>query len=63
MSDSSFKGPQTFMGVPHADAFDFPGSSIRLDIPALDAIAQLPGVENARIWEPEPATVYYWGAS
>ncbi len=27
------------------------------------AIAQLPGVEDARIWEPEPATVYYWGAS
>lgn len=27
------------------------------------AIAQLPGVDNARIWEPEPATVYYWGAA
>ncbi len=25
------------------------------------AIAQLPGVENARIWEPSPATVYTWG--
>lgn len=25
------------------------------------AIAQLPGVENARIWEPLPATVYTWG--
>jgi glutamate synthase domain-containing protein 1 len=24
------------------------------------AIAQLPGVEEARIWEPEPATVYSW---
>lgn len=24
------------------------------------AIAKLPGVENARIWEPEPATVYSW---
>lgn len=26
------------------------------------AIAQLPGVEQARIWEPEPATVYSWGS-
>jgi len=25
------------------------------------AIAQLPGVENAAIWEPSPATVYTWG--
>ena len=25
------------------------------------AIAQLPGAENARIWEPEPATIYTWG--
>jgi len=25
------------------------------------AIAQLPGVENATIWEPAPATVYTWG--
>ena len=25
------------------------------------AIAQLDGVENARIWEPAPATVYAWG--
>ncbi len=25
------------------------------------AIAQLPGVENAMIWEPSPATVYSWG--
>ncbi len=24
------------------------------------AIAQLPGVENARIWEPEPARIYSW---
>jgi amidophosphoribosyltransferase len=24
------------------------------------AIATLPGVVNARIWEPEPATVYVW---
>ena len=24
------------------------------------AIAKLPGAENARIWEPEPATVYSW---
>lgn len=24
------------------------------------AIACLPGVENARIWEPEPATIYSW---
>ncbi len=24
------------------------------------ALAQLPGVENARVWEPEPATVYVW---
>jgi len=27
------------------------------------AIAQLPGVENAKIWEPAPATIYTWGAS
>ena len=26
------------------------------------AIAQLPGAEGARIWEPEPATVYTWGS-
>ena len=25
------------------------------------AIAVLPGAENARIWEPKPATVYSWG--
>lgn len=25
------------------------------------AIARLPGVERARIWEPEPGTVYTWG--
>ena len=25
------------------------------------AIAQLPGSEQARIWEPEPATIYSWG--
>jgi glutamate synthase domain-containing protein 1 len=25
------------------------------------AIAQLPGVEKARVWEPAPATVYSWG--
>ncbi|MFT4650337.1 MAG: glutamate synthase domain-containing protein 1, partial [Flavobacteriales bacterium] len=24
------------------------------------AIATLPGVENAKIWEPEPARVYSW---
>ncbi|MDE0713762.1 MAG: amidophosphoribosyltransferase, partial [Gammaproteobacteria bacterium] len=24
------------------------------------AIAQLPGSENARIWEPDPATIYSW---
>ncbi len=24
------------------------------------ALAQLPGVEQARVWEPEPATVYVW---
>ncbi len=27
------------------------------------AIAQLPGSENARIWEPEPATIYSWERS
>jgi hypothetical protein len=21
----------------------------------------LPGAEDARVWEPEPATVYHWG--
>ena len=24
------------------------------------AIAQLPGAENARVWEPAPATIYTW---
>ena len=24
------------------------------------AFADLPGIETARIWEPEPATVYFW---
>ena len=24
------------------------------------ALADLPGIETARIWEPEPATVYFW---
>jgi methylamine---glutamate N-methyltransferase subunit A len=24
------------------------------------ALAGLPGVEQARVWEPEPATVYSW---
>jgi glutamate synthase domain-containing protein 1 len=24
------------------------------------ALAGLPGIEHARIWEPEPATVYFW---
>lgn len=27
------------------------------------AIARLPGVEQARLWEPEPATVYVWGGA
>lgn len=27
------------------------------------AIAQLPGAEQAKIWEPAPATVYGWGAT
>ncbi len=25
------------------------------------ALADLPGIENAKLWEPEPATVYSWG--
>ena len=25
------------------------------------ALAHLPGIEQARLWEPEPATVYFWG--
>ena len=25
------------------------------------ALVGLPGIENARVWEPEPATVYSWG--
>jgi methylamine---glutamate N-methyltransferase subunit A len=24
------------------------------------ALAALPGIENAKVWEPEPATVYFW---
>lgn len=26
------------------------------------AMVNLPGIENAKVWEPEPATVYSWGA-
>lgn len=26
------------------------------------ALVNLPGIENAKVWEPEPATVYSWGA-
>jgi glutamate synthase domain-containing protein 1 len=25
------------------------------------ALAGLPGIEKAKVWEPEPATVYFWG--
>ena len=25
------------------------------------ALARLPGVKHAKLWEPEPATVYVWG--
>ena len=24
------------------------------------ALVGLPGIEKARVWEPEPATVYFW---
>jgi len=24
------------------------------------ALVNLPGIQNARVWEPEPATVYFW---
>ena len=24
------------------------------------ALVNLPGIENASVWEPEPATVYFW---
>jgi methylamine---glutamate N-methyltransferase subunit A len=24
------------------------------------ALVGLPGIANARVWEPEPATVYFW---
>jgi glutamate synthase domain-containing protein 1 len=24
------------------------------------ALVGLPGIEAARVWEPEPATVYFW---
>lgn len=27
------------------------------------ALVNLPGIENARVWEPEPATVYFWDHS
>jgi glutamate synthase domain-containing protein 1 len=27
------------------------------------ALAPLPGIDGARIWEPEPATVYAWNRS
>ena len=27
------------------------------------ALAPLPGIDQARIWEPEPATVYVWSRS
>ena len=26
------------------------------------ALSSLPGIENAKLWEPEPATVYTWGS-
>ena len=26
------------------------------------ALVNLPGIKDARVWEPEPATVYSWGA-
>ena len=26
------------------------------------ALAQLPGIENARVWEPEPGIPYFWGS-
>jgi methylamine---glutamate N-methyltransferase subunit A len=25
------------------------------------ALVELPGIEGAKVWEPEPATVYFWG--
>ena len=25
------------------------------------ALVDLPGIDTAHIWEPEPATVYFWG--
>ena len=24
------------------------------------ALVNLPGIEDAKVWEPEPATVYFW---
>jgi methylamine---glutamate N-methyltransferase subunit A len=24
------------------------------------ALARLPGIDKAKVWEPEPATVYFW---
>ena len=27
------------------------------------ALATLPGIDGARIWEPQPATVYVWSRS
>ena len=24
------------------------------------ALVNLPDIENAKVWEPEPATVYFW---
>jgi amidophosphoribosyltransferase len=27
------------------------------------ALAELPGIDRAEVWEPEPATVYSWGGS
>jgi glutamate synthase domain-containing protein 1 len=24
------------------------------------ALVNLPGIETAKVWEPEPATVYFW---
>jgi glutamate synthase domain-containing protein 1 len=24
------------------------------------ALVNLPGIDQARVWEPEPATVYFW---
>ena len=32
----------------------------KADLPRMARAFDLPGIDTARVWEPEPATVYFW---